>query len=223
MYTKKNCGQQQKDRRLRYPLCCRLPSAVCRLHGITLIEIVVALVLSVLLLTTTAGVIKSMQERKNAFADRLDVQPWRLELAERLHDDMLRSREMRIGARSLELLGFSGHDPTTGEAMSIPVHVRWVLKKEDGYDILIRIETPQGGLEELTTPPRSELIAVGVTSFSIGSFSVFENESRDEMRTIEASTWRNDEMGHWITMPRVLRLLIHGPDNIVLVNELIYR
>ena len=49
--------------------------------GVTLIELVVALALSVLLVTTTSGVIKSMTQKKKVFADRLKLQPWRLELA----------------------------------------------------------------------------------------------------------------------------------------------
>ena len=191
--------------------------------GLTLIEIVVALALSTLLLVTTAGVLQSMQQKKKVFADRLEVQPWRIELAERLREDLLQSREMRIGSRSLELRGFCGHDPSTGEATQTPVHVRWVLKKEEPYDILIRVERPHGVPEEFSVTPRFDLMAVGVTQFSIGTFSGLENEADEEMQTISASAWNDDEPGHWSTMPRVFRLLVHGQDNTVLVNELIYR
>jgi type II secretory pathway component PulJ len=113
----------------------------------TLIEVTVTLALSALLLVTTAGVIKSMQQKKKVFADRPDVQPWCVELAECLRDDILRSREMRIGSKSLELSGFCGHDPATGEPVQTPVHVRWSLRKEGQYDILTRTETPRGGAD----------------------------------------------------------------------------
>jgi len=191
--------------------------------GLTLIELVVALALSSLLLVTTAGVIKSMHEKKKVFADQLDVQPWRVELAERLRDDLLRSKEMRIGPRSLELLGFSGHDPVTGEPNLVPVQVRWTLKKEGAYEILTRTETPHGGLEDFLARPRTELIAVGVVNFSIGSFTGLENEQRSERRTITASGRLMDGPGEWVTMPKALTLVVHGPKNTVLVNELIYR
>jgi len=191
--------------------------------GMTLLEITVALALSSLLLVTTAGVIKSMQQKKKVFADRFEVQPWRLELAERLRDDFLRSRELRIGARSLELSGFCGHDPTTGEQAQVPVYVKWLLKREDGYDILIRTETPRSGLEELSVTPRVEPMAVGITNFAIGAFTGLEDESTAEMQTITASERMADEPGDWATMPKVLKLVVHGPDNMVLVDELIYR
>ena len=191
--------------------------------GLTLIEMTVALALSTLLLVTTAGVIKSMQQKKKMFADRLEVQPWRLELAERLRDDFLRSREMRIGAESLELSGFCGHDPATGEPTQAPVYVKWLLKREDGYDILLRMETPRGGVEELSIPPRVEPVAVGVTNFAIGAFTGLEEEQKTEMQTITAVERRIDEPGDWATMPKVLKLVVHGPHDVVLVDELIYR
>ena len=192
-------------------------------YGMTLIEITVALALSTLLLVTTAGVIKSMQQKKKVFADRLDIQPWRVELAERLRDDFLRSKEMRIGTRSLELSGFCGHDPATGEPTQTPVHVRWFLKRDDGYDILIRIEAPRGGLEEQTARPRVEPMAVGITNFSIGAFTGLESAEKNEVYTVTATERTLDEPGDWATMPKVLKLVVHGPNNIVLVDELIYR
>jgi Asp-tRNA(Asn)/Glu-tRNA(Gln) amidotransferase C subunit len=193
------------------------------MRGITLIEIVVALALSVLLLVTTAGVIKSMQQKKKVFADRLDVQAWRIELAERLREDFLRSKEIRIGTNSLEFLGLSGTDPQSHEFTHALVHVRWLLKKEDGYDILLRIETPHGSLEELLVKPRVKPMAVGITDISIGTFTGLETETNDEVYTIAASRYREDEPGHWTTMPKVLRLIVHGEKNMVLVDELIYR
>ena len=192
-------------------------------NGMTLIEVTVTLALSALLLVTTAGVIKSMQQKKKVFADRLDVQPWRVELAECLRDDILRSKEMRIGSKSLELLGSCGHDPTTGEPTQTPVHVRWTLKKEGQYDLLTRTEIPLGGLEELTASPRTELMAVGIVHLSVGSFTGLENEQRNDIKTLTASAWSSDEPGEWTTMPKVLKLVAHGPDNMVLVDELIYR
>ena len=190
-------------------------------RGMTLIEITVALALSTLLLVTTAGVIKSMQQKKKVFADRLDVQQWRIELAKIFRNDFLCSREMRIGTQTLELSGFCGHDPTTGEPTQTPVHVRWALKSEDGYDILIRTETLRGGIEELSMKPRTEPMAVGVTNISIGAFAGLEDETDNEVYTVTARSL--GEPGDWATMPKVIKLVVHGPDNIVLVDELIYR
>ncbi len=192
-------------------------------YGMTLIEITVALALSTLLLVTTAGVIKSMQQKKKVFADRLDVQPWRVELAEKLRDDILRSKEMRIGSKSLELSGFCGHDPLTGEPTQAPVQVAWVLKRESGYDLLTRTETPRGGMEELTAAPRTELMAVGIKNISVGTFTGRENEEKNEIKTMTTSERRDDESGDWATIPKVLKLVVQGPKNIVLIDELIYR
>jgi hypothetical protein len=123
----------------------------------------------------------------------------------------------------VELLGFSGLDPATGELIQTPVHVQWLLKREDGYDILIRTETPHGGLEELLQKPRVEPMALGVTNISIGAFTGLEDGARDKVHTVTAARRSFDEPGHWAAMPRILQLIVYGPDNILLVNELIYR
>jgi prepilin-type N-terminal cleavage/methylation domain-containing protein len=193
--------------------------------GVTLIELVVALALSVLLVTTTSGVIKSMTQKKKVFADRLELQSWRLELAARLRDDLCQSKEMRIGTKTLELIGFCGHDRVTGEPTQIPVYVLWQLKNEDGYRVLIRTEKPYGGMEELTVTHKTELTAIGVTTISIGTFTGREQEEKSEMLTLTATEQRNDdnESGDWTTIPKVLKLVVSGTKNEILVNELIFR
>ncbi|MDR2437893.1 MAG: hypothetical protein LBE12_00800, partial [Planctomycetaceae bacterium] len=191
----------------------------------TLIELVVALTLSVLLVTTTSGVIKSMMQKKKVFADRLELQPWRLELAARLRDDLCQSKEMRIGTKSLELIGFCGHDRVTGEPSQTPVYVLWQLKNEDGYHVLIRTEKPHGGIEELTVTPKTELTAIGVTAISVGTFAGREQEEKTEMLTLTATEQHNydNESGEWVTMPKVLKLIVFGTKNEILINELIFR
>ena len=192
-------------------------------QGMTLIEIVVALALSALLLGTTAGVIKAMHERKKVFADRLDIQPWRIELAQALRNDLLRSQNMRIGSRTLELLGNCGHDPVTGEQTYSPVHIRWSLKREGDYDILVRTEIPHGGLEELTATPRPQLMAVDVTGLSLGTFTGLDNIEQNEMQTLTARGRISDEPGDWSAIPKVLKLVVRGRGDVILIDELIYR
>jgi hypothetical protein len=191
-------------------------------------EITVALAMSALLLVTTAGVLQSMQQKKKVFADRLDVQPWRMELAGALRDDLLRSREMRMGSNTLELLGSCGHDSLTGELTHAPVHVKWLLKREGDYDILVRIETPHGGLEELTAPPSSEPMAVGVSGLSLGTFTGLDSAGGNEMQHLTATRRVSDEPGDWAATPKVIKLVIwgqtvRGRGEVMLVDELIYR
>jgi prepilin-type N-terminal cleavage/methylation domain-containing protein len=194
-------------------------------RGVTLIELVVALALSVLLVTTTSGVIKSMTQKKKVFADQMNVQPWRLELAELLRNDICQSKEMRIGTKSLEFSGFSGHDFVTGEPAQTPVYVLWQLKKEDGYDVLIRTERPRGGMEELSVEPKTELTAIGVTTISVGTFAGQEYEEKSEMLTLTATEQhdRDNESSDWTTIPKVVKLIVYGTKNDILVNELIFR
>jgi prepilin-type N-terminal cleavage/methylation domain-containing protein len=195
-------------------------------RGVTLIELVVALALSVLLVTTTSGVIKSMTQKKTIFADRMEVQPWRLELAARLRDDICQSKEMQIGTKSLELSGFCGHDPATGEPTQFPVYVLWQLKNEDGYQVLIRTEKPRGGMEEFSVTPKTELMAIGITNISIGTFAGQEHEEKNEMVNLTATEHRENETGDsgdWATMPKVIKLIILGTKNETLVDELIFR
>ncbi len=191
--------------------------------GLTLLELIVALSLSVLLVTTTSGVIKSMTQKKKVFANNIAVQPWVQELAAKLRDDLLRSKEMRIGTKTLELLGFSGHDFATGEKIPSPVFVRWEMKQDDGHKLLIRTEMPRGGIEEMNFDPRSELIALGVTNISIGTFLGLENEEEIELQTMTASESGVHEIGDWTTMPKVLKLIVHGPKQEILIDELVYR
>jgi prepilin-type N-terminal cleavage/methylation domain-containing protein len=194
-------------------------------RGVTLIELVVALTLSVLLVTTTSGVIKSMTQKKKVFADQMNVQLWRLELAERLRNDLCQSKEMRIGTKTLELIGFCGHDRVTGEPSQTPVYVLWQLKNEDGYHVLIRTEKPHDGIEELTVTPKTELTAVGVTTISVGTFTGREQEEKSEMLTLTATEQRNhdNESGDWATIPKVLKLVVSGTKNEILINEVIFR
>lgn len=194
-------------------------------RGVTLIELVVALTLSVLLVITTSGVIKSMTQKKKVFADQMNIQTWRLELAERLRNDLCQSKEMRIGTKTLELIGFCGHDRVTGEPSQTPVYVLWQLKNEDGYRVLIRTEKPHGGMEELTVTPKTELTAIGVTTISVGTFTGREQEEKSEMLTLTATEQRdrNNESGDWTTIPKVLKLIVSGTKNEILINELIFR
>jgi type II secretory pathway pseudopilin PulG len=193
----------------------------CR--GITLIELVAALTLSVLLVTATGGVIKSMTQKKKVFADRLEVQLWRQELAVRLRDDLVQSQEIRIGSKSLELFGFCGHDEETGEPTQTPAHVVWLLGKKNGYSILTRTEKPRGGVEELSIAPQIELMALGISSISMEIFGGHENEEKNEMLTVTAMERQNNEPGDWTTMPKVLKLIVMGTNKEILVKELIFR
>jgi prepilin-type N-terminal cleavage/methylation domain-containing protein len=193
--------------------------------GVTLIELIVALALSVLLVITTSGVIKSMTQKKKVFADRLELQPWRLELAARLRDDLCQSKEMRIGTKTLELIGFCGHDRVTGEPSQTPVHILWQLKNDDGYHVLIRTEKPHSGMEELTVTPKTELTAIGITAISVGTFTGREQEEKSEMLTLTATEQSNhdNELGDWTTIPKVLKLVVFDTKNKILINELIFR
>jgi prepilin-type N-terminal cleavage/methylation domain-containing protein len=193
--------------------------------GVTLIELIVALVLSVLLITTTSGVIKSMTQKKKVFADCPELQSWRLELAARLRYDLCRSKEMRIGAKSLELIGFCGHDRITGEPSQTPVYVLWQLKKEYGYNVLIRTEKPHGNMDELAITPKSELTAIDITTIAIGTFTGHEQDEKTEMFKLNATEQHNNnnESDDWATVPKVLKLIIYGTKNEILVNELIFR
>ena len=132
---------------------------------------------------------------------------------------------MRIGTKTLELIGFCGHDRVTGEPSQTPVYVLWQLKNEDGYHLLIRTEKPHGGMEELTVTPKTELTAIGVTSISVGTFTGREQEEKTEMLTLTAAEEhnRNNESGDWTTIPQVLKLNVFGTKNELLVNELIFR
>jgi prepilin-type N-terminal cleavage/methylation domain-containing protein len=192
-------------------------------RGVTLIELIVALTLSVLLITTTSGVIKSMTQKKKVFADRIDIQPWRLELAERLRDDICQSKEMRIGTKTLEFSGFSGHDFITGESAQIPVYVLWQLRNEDGYHVLIRTEQLRGGMEELSATSKTELMAIGVSNISVGTFAGQEHEEKTEMFHLTATEQRDNESGDWAALPKVIKLIVSGTKNETLVDELIFR
>jgi len=50
-----------------------------------------------------------------------------------------------------------------------------------------------------------------------------EDEGKNEVDTVTATERTLDEPGDWATMPKVLKLVVHGPNNIMLVDELIYR
>jgi hypothetical protein len=166
-----------------------------------------------------------MTQKKKVFADQMNIQTWRLELAERLRNDLCQSKEMRIGTKTLELIGFCGHDRVIGEPSQTPVYVLWQLKNEDGYRVLIRTEKPHGGMEELTVTPKTELTAIGVTTISVGTFTGREQEEKSEMLTLTATEQRdrNNESGDWTTIPKVLKLIVSGTKNEILINELIFR
>ncbi|MDO5554806.1 MAG: prepilin-type N-terminal cleavage/methylation domain-containing protein [Planctomycetia bacterium] len=192
-------------------------------NGLTLIEITVALALSALLMATTAGVIKSMQQKKKQIVDRIDIMPWRSELADRLRADIMLANEMRIGTTTIEFAGFCGHDGSTGEPVHTHVQVIWQLKSAGNWTLLTRSEVERNLGPELRIPSRTELVAVGISKISIGTFLGGQRENKEEMQTLSLTSTSLTTSGHWTATPRVVKFIIHGTANNVLVNELVYR
>jgi len=194
-------------------------------NGLTLIEAVVALALTALLMTATVGVLQSLTKRKAVFADQLRVQSWRGELGKRLREDILAGREMRIGQRTIEIAGFGGQDPATGELTQTPALVTWELIQEDNQYLMLRCGVPRGGAEELNAVPRKELLAIGVRSISVLTITGTEDDYTDgnPPKTLTASDRPNDMPGDWSTIPKCLHLTVTGLNGHILVDDIIYR
>jgi len=107
----------------------------------TLIELVVAIALGTLLLTTLMGVLRrSFAEIRVAASDD-PSKLGRVLLAEQLRRDLTNARRMTVGNNRFELEGFIHRDPVTLIATHRPAHVIYEVRQSEGQSLLVRIQS----------------------------------------------------------------------------------
>ena len=185
-------------------------------NGLTLLELVVALAISVLLVGATAGVLNSMARKKEVFADNLTVQGWPQELSARFRTDLLHATQLRVRPDGLSLTGPCGYDLRTGEFQQKSAIVDWIIVRQGGQSVLVRRQRTD---ESVITPGTSsvEFFGVGIESISIGLFTG-EEQAGGTSAPLTTITPRE-----WTPVAPALHWIVRGPNNIILLDEVLYR
>ena len=184
--------------------------------GLTLLELVVALAISVLLVGATAGVLKSMAQKKEIFAGKITAQTWHLELSRRLRTDFLHATQLRVRPNGFSLTGPCGYDLQKREFQQKRAAIDWTIVRQGEQSVLLRRQQT----DELVIASdlvSTEFFCVGIESILVGTFTGEESTSETPAAPTAIAT------GEWSPIAPAIRLIACGPDNTLLLDEVFYR
>jgi prepilin-type N-terminal cleavage/methylation domain-containing protein len=167
-----------------------------RKDAFTLIELVVALVLGTLIMTTLMGVLRrSFNEFGAAATDDLIVlrNEW---LVEQLRRDLSNARQMQVGMNRFELSGFVHRDPTTLISTHRPARVLYEIRSVEKLSVLFRIQTDSALTMTSQGGQLTEAIFIGagtlqVSTNQIGAFSEADTIGLGEKALLNLMNQRN--------------------------------
>lgn len=107
--------------------------------GFTLIEMIVALVLSVFLAIAVLGVLKSLK-KANDYCPENRTPAWSKQLRNKLLWDITNARKMSVYPTELRLVGYGGHDLETGATTLRPCEIVYSIKQIGDVSWLVRRE-----------------------------------------------------------------------------------
>ncbi len=129
--------------------------------GFTVIEMLVVLALSATLLTALMGVTTILIGYRQTLSEKYPDRAWKNRLEERIRHDICNSREYKVSAVSLELVGYAGRDVVTGSSTLTASNIRYFIKEVAGTPWLVRRETHR---QNAVTVSSTELVCQGVTA-----------------------------------------------------------
>ncbi len=177
-------------------------------RGVTLVEVLVATMLSVVLLTAIGGILRSMQTQRKALAGDTGEAEWRRSLVDQLTWDILNSRRIHVRANRVRLIGYAGRDPETGMPEHRPTEVVYQVVSEAGQSWLIREETR---LDDRTNHNWTrELVA-----HDVGSIKLFRVDGTGDEHDLEAGAAAQPDP---FTIPGHVRFVFTHPDGRELIS-----
>jgi prepilin-type N-terminal cleavage/methylation domain-containing protein len=133
--------------------------------GFTFLELLCALVLSTLLLSSVLGLVGLLSRRTQALRADDTTQFWRHRFESQLRFDLGNARQFRQAPTELRILGFGSRDPLTDKATNRPVETSYTIETIGQEPWLIRRERQ---LDDITNrEPKVAAICPGVKSIVV--------------------------------------------------------
>ncbi len=205
-------GSRSKSFRRLVPHCGRR-------GGLTLIELVLAMLLGTLLLVTLMGVLRrSFAETAwstSSAAGRHSI----LMLEEQFRRDIIQSRRVRFSTNSIELIGFNHRDPMTLATTHLPARVVYAVRThEDGSTALFRTQLATGntgpGINAMSVTP----VWNGAAELSVSTNRLGSLDPRDQDRSWGGLVGMSDEQ----PMPATLRIVLRDAMGASIWNQTIF-
>lgn len=177
--------------------------------GVTLVELLLALSLSATLLVALRGIVTTARVQSELAAEQAsDAESWKRRIQQRLEFDIRNSRQVRIRPGRIILEGYAGRDPVSGTADHHACRVTWSLVDSAGRGFLLR--RTEATSNRSTPLSEAELVATGIGELLAG-------RPEDSLRELRIPVPAADEPHGY---PSGLRVLLVGPDQKVLVDQL---
>jgi prepilin-type N-terminal cleavage/methylation domain-containing protein len=129
--------------------------------GFTFVEMIVALVLGTLLLTTLLGVMRRcFVDLANVMRGDLSAEGTR-GLIEQLRRDLSNARSISQGSNRFELVGFIHRDPENLVGTMRSAKVRYEIRQSGRLSVLVRVQTEENTGSFQTQQPMIETVHVG--------------------------------------------------------------
>jgi len=144
-------------------------------EGLTLVELLAALVLSTLLMGAVLGVLRSLTRNQKAALLNSPTEEWQSRLTGQLEWDLVNSRSIAVTAAGFELRGFAGCDLKSGLLLHCPTLVQYGVATAGAANCLVRreIHVEATDLDEQS----SELVSIQIEHIVFG----VEDEKTHEM------------------------------------------
>lgn len=133
--------------------------------GVTLLEVLIATVLTLLLMTALTGVIRQMRQSRDALT-LSESTHWQLELQRQLRWDLQNARSLVTYPYGFTLYGYGGRDWNTGELVLRPSEVLYRVEWRGEDPVLLREEKELN--RSLPLKIHRELVAVGIGGIRLG-------------------------------------------------------
>lgn len=187
--------------------------------AMTLLEVTAALAIVVMMTGATAGVLTSMNHKREILDQFVGKEPWQCRMADRWREDVVSTIRMRVGPNFVEFVGGCAHDAVSGETTALPVLIQWQIVSVGERKGLFRRETPTGTTDN--EPPHTELIGMGIGRIECGAYTATDTEAQGEFGGTNQGRVR--ATGDWTTLGRGLRLILYDEQDSVIIDEVVLR
>ena len=133
--------------------------------GVTIVEVLAALVLAGMLMVALTGVLRSWGAQKEVLAEKHQPALWQMQLEEQLRWDLQNSRLISVAAGELRLSGYGSRDAASGMSTMREAEVNYRVEANSGLRLLLR--STRNTYETARKQWPTELVCEGVARLEV--------------------------------------------------------
>lgn len=186
---------------------CRKRERIPKTRGFTLVELLLASLLAVILLTAVGGLLRAVWRQERRTQQVVAMYPPTRFFSLQLQRDFTNARGLAVAPGHVRLVGFVSTDRTSLLPSLRPAEVIYRIAGSPQHRVLIRSER---GLDELLATPKDEIAWVGAAAIDVLHSDL--SEEAELTRLVSSVPGVRP-------MPRQIKIVVRDADGAVICSE----